>query len=123
MRMRAENFDKSVTVRSGRRRATPGQRLRQALQALAGGHAQIAAHNEHGWASITFAGTRHVLDMHFAGQPAVAAAELFIDALPDHEFAIPGQLVADASVIEVDHRLSPAPVMTVRVEVLLLEDC
>ena len=46
----------------------------------------------------------------------------FITALPDHEFAIPRQLVADAEVIAVDHRLAPAPRMAVTVEVLMLEE-
>lgn len=103
--------------------ATPGQRLRQAVQALAGGHAQIASHAETAWASITFAGTRHRLELEFCGVPAVAAGELFIDALPDHEFAIPGQLVADACVTEVMNRLAPDYTMRVTVDLLLLDDC
>lgn len=126
--MLAENFQMQTKARPARRRAAPGQRLRQAIQALAGGQAQIAAHTEHGWASITFAGTRHLLELDFAGEPAVAAGELFIDALSDHEFTIPGQLVADANVVGVDHRLCPDPLMPspfikVHVELLLLEEC
>lgn len=121
--MLAEFLPMQTKSRPVRRRITSGQRLRQALQGLVGGQALIASHNEHGWASITFAGTRHVLDLHFAGEPAVAAGELFIDALPDHEFNIPGQLVADATVVAVDHRLAPAPLMKVQVEILLLEEC
>jgi hypothetical protein len=46
---------------------------------------------------------------------------LFITFLPEHEFAIPGQLVADAAVVEVDHRLTP-PRMIVTCELLLLEE-
>lgn len=121
--MFAENFQIQTKARPTRRRATPGQRLRQALQALAGGHALISTHNEHSWASITFAGTRHLLELQFAGEPAVAAGELFIDALPDHEFSIPGQLVADATVVAVDHRVCPEISIKVQVEILLLEEC
>lgn len=121
--MLAENLQMQTKARPARRRAAPAQRLRQALQHLAGGHAQVATHSEHGWASITFAGTRHLLELHFAGEPAVAAGELLIDALPDHEFKIPGQLVADANVVGVDHCLSPDPLMKVHVELLLLEEC
>ena len=41
--------------------------------------------------------------------------------LPEHEFALPGQLVADAAVTAVDHRLEP-PRMQVSCELLLLEE-
>ena len=48
--------------------------------------------------------------------------EALIAMLPDHEFALPGQLVADASVSAVDHALAPSPRLTVTCELLLLED-
>ena len=97
------------------------ERLREALFALAGRSAQIATHREKNWASITFAGSRHTLELTFAGAEAVSAGETFIAALPDHEFAIPGHLVAEANVVAVDHRLDP-PHMTVTCEVLMLEE-
>ena len=105
----------------GRRRNT-SERLRQSLQALAGGHALIEAHSEKSWASVTFAGTRHRIDLAFAGADAIEAAEHFIAFLPEHEFAIPKQLVADAAVIAVDHRLGSDPRMEVRIELLLLDE-
>ncbi|WEK47587.1 MAG: hypothetical protein P0Y56_04650 [Candidatus Andeanibacterium colombiense] len=83
---------------------------------------RIASHRETAWASITFAGARHRLELLFDGVEAVAAGENFIAALPDHEFDIRGQLVADAAVIEADHRLLPKPRLAVAVELLLLED-
>ena len=92
------------------------------LLPIAAGQARIASHRETAWASITFAGTRHRLELLFEGAQAVAAGEDFIAALPEHEFAIPRQLVADATVTEVDHRLDP-PRLAVAVELLLLEDC
>lgn len=98
------------------------ERLREEIQALAGGHAEILSHSEKSWASITFAGTRHRLDLAFAGADAVEAAESFIAFLPEHEFAIPRQLVADAAVTAVDHRIGPDPRMEVRVELLLLDE-
>ncbi len=58
----------------------------------------------------------------FNGAAAIAAAEALIAALPDHEFAIPGQLVADASVVSVDQTALPEPRMVVELELLLLED-
>lgn len=104
------------------RRRTTSDRLRAALQVLACGHARIASHRETSWASITFAGTRHRLDLLFEGSDAVEAGEHFIAELPDHEFDIPRQLVADAAIMEVDHALSPQPRLAVSVELLLLED-
>ena len=97
------------------------ERLREALLALAGGHAQIAAHREKSWASITFAGARHTVELAFAGAEEVAAGEVFIEDLPEHEFAIPRQLVAEATVVAVDHLLDP-PRMTVTCEVLMLDE-
>ena len=102
-------------------RRSPAERLREELQALTGGHAEFLSHSEKSWASITFAGTRHRLALAFAGADAVEAAESFIAFLPEHEFAIPRQLVADAAVTAVDHRLEP-PRMQVSCELLLLDE-
>ncbi|TMM50518.1 hypothetical protein FEV51_03940 [Qipengyuania marisflavi] len=85
-------------------------------------HGQVLHHAEKAWASITFAGTRHTLALLFAGDDAVAAGERFIAALPDHEFALPGQFVADAAVAGAEHRLLPSPRLVVECELLLLED-
>ncbi|HZF45999.1 MAG TPA: hypothetical protein VEZ26_06665 [Sphingomonadaceae bacterium] len=104
------------------RRRSVADRLRAALQTLACGHARIASHRETSWASITFAGTRHRLELLFEGVEAVEAGEHFIAELPDYEFDIPRQLVADAAVMEVDHALSPQPRLAVSVELLLLEE-
>jgi hypothetical protein len=103
-------------------RRSPSERLREELQALAAGHAEFLSHSEKSWASITFAGTRHRLALAFAGADAVEAAESFIVFLPEHEFAIPGQLVADAAVTAVDHRIGADPRMEVQVELLLLDE-
>lgn len=99
------------------------ERLRDALGELADGHARVLSHNEIAWASATFTGTRHRVALAFDGEEAVAAGEALIAALPEHEFAIPGQLVADAGVVEADHRLAPAPRLVLVCELLLLEDC
>ncbi|WP_169829134.1 hypothetical protein [Tsuneonella mangrovi] len=100
----------------------PGARLRAAIADLAEQVAQITHHREKPWASVTFEGARHNLALVFEGAEAVAAGERFIAALPEHEFAIPGQLVADASVTEVDHTLAPSPRLVVTCELLLLKD-
>ena len=110
--------------RSGLRtvRRSTTDRLREALLALAEQRGEVLVHREKAWASITFAGTRHTLSLRFTGSEAVAAGERFVAALPEHEFAIPGQLVADATVSEVEHRLLPELQLTVGCELLLLEE-
>lgn len=103
-------------------RRGPWVHLVSALLALAEGKAELLRHSERAWASITFAGTRHTLAFAFIGSDAVATGERFVAELPEHEFAIPGQLVADAAVIAVEHTVLPESRMTVEIELLLLED-
>ncbi len=105
--------------RAGRRPWLP---LLSAVLELTDGKAELVRHAERAWASVTFSGTRHTIVLAFRGKEAVAAGEMFIAALPDHEFAIARQLVADAAVVRVDHQALPAPVMEVEAEILLLED-
>jgi hypothetical protein len=97
------------------------ERLREALEELCDGHARIVRHGEKSWASITFAGARHRLELDFQGAAAVEAGETFIATLAEHEFTIPGHLVAEATVIAADHSLDP-PHLHVTCELLLLED-
>ena len=122
--MRAETMELETTTDTGLRRDRrgPAEKLRAALSDLAGGKAEITAHKQQPWASITFSGARHALDLLFEGEEAMRAAEHFIAALPDHEFTVPGQLVADATIGSVDHTLLPIPRMIIRAELLLLED-
>jgi hypothetical protein len=108
-------------LRRGARR-TPWMPLVSALLELAGGKAELLRHSERGWASVTFTGSRHDVTLSFAGIEAVAAGEKFIAALPDHEFAIPRQLVADAAVLSVEHTMLPEPRLVVEAQLLLLED-
>ena len=103
-------------------RRDPANRLLAALHDLAGGLAIVLRHEERAWASITFAGSRHTLALRFAGDAAVAAGEHFIAALPDHEFAIPKRLVADAAIIAVRHALLPEPSLEIECEVLMLDE-
>ena len=105
-----------------RRRLSPADRLRAALITLAEGHGTVTDHGERSWASITFAGTRHQVTLVFTGAEAIEAGEKFIAFLPEHDFAIPGQLVADAAVSAVDHQMLSEERMVVQVEVLMLDD-
>lgn len=110
----------SAARRAARR--TPWLPLLSELMTLAGGRAELLRHAERAWASVTFAGTRHTVTLCFSGTEAVAAGEAFIDLLPDHEFTIPRQLVADAAVVAVEHTALPEPRLEVTAELLLLED-
>jgi len=104
------------------RQRTPWLPLLSALLELARGQAALVQHSERAWASATFSGSRHTVRLAFTGEEAVEAGEQFIAALPEHEFAIPRQLVADAAVISADHVLLPEPLLEVEVQLLLLED-
>ncbi len=103
-------------------RRTTADRLRAALLDLVRNTATVVTHRETAWASVTFEGSRHTVTLRFDGREAVAAGEHVIAALPEHEFTILGQLVADATITRVDHTLLPQPQMTVECELLLLVD-
>jgi hypothetical protein len=117
----APAFDPPARRPASARRST-GDRLREALLALGDFRGEVITHTEKAWASITFSGSRHSLALLFAGEEAVEAGERFIAGLPDHEFAIAGQLVADATVTEAEHRLLPTARLVVQCELLLLEE-
>ncbi len=103
-------------------RRDPANHLLGALHALGDGQALVLRHEERAWASITFSGARHAVALRFAGDVAVAAGERFIAALPEHEFAIPRRLVADAAIVAVRHAMLPEPSLEVECEVLLLDE-
>jgi hypothetical protein len=105
-----------------RARRTMADRVRDALMGLTGGHGTVLSHEEKAWASITFSGTRHEVVLEFCGPDAVVGGEELIERLPDHEFTLPGQLVADATVTKVDHRFGAMERLEVTAVLLLLED-
>lgn len=103
-------------------RRTLADRVRAAVMAITGGAGTVIAHGEKAWASITFAGTRHEVVLEFCGADAIAAGEELIERLPDHEFTIPRQLVADATITKVDHRFGAMERLEVTAVLLLLEE-
>jgi hypothetical protein len=105
-----------------RPRRTLADRVRSALMDITGGAGTVLMHTETAWASITFAGTRHEVVLEFCGPEAVAAGEELIERLPDHEFTIPRQLVADATITKVDHRFGAMERLEVTAVLLLLEE-
>jgi hypothetical protein len=113
---------KSISGAARALKRDPANQLLAALYALGRGHGALLRHEERAWASITFAGSRHTLAFRFAGDAGVAAGETFIAALPEHEFAIPHKLVADATVTAVLHTLLPKPSLEVECQVLMLDE-
>ena len=104
-----------------RARRGVGHRLFEALRQIAPA-AELLAQSESPWASITFSGSRHRFTLLFTGMAAVTEGEKLIAALPDHEFTLPGRLVADATVVSVQHELAPVSRLEVVAEVLLLDE-
>lgn len=52
-----------------------------------------------GWNSLTFDGERHVIRLRIPGPGAQCVLDRLTDGLGDHEFAIPGNVVADIAVV------------------------
>lgn len=107
----------------GANRRGPWLRLVSEVLALGGSEVEFLSHTERPWSSATFCGSRHEIVMAFSGIEAIGQGESLIAALPDHEFTIPGQLVADAGISSVEHENGPEPRMRVVAELLLLEEC
>ncbi|MFV0643200.1 MAG: hypothetical protein ACK5NN_01675 [Sphingomonadaceae bacterium] len=119
--MRIDIATSAFTGKRTRRR--PVDPLLKAVLALAGGYAECSYHRHKPWASITFSGGRHHIGLAFSGADAVHMAEHFIAELPDHEFSIAGKLVAEARIVDVDHRLLPDERLNLALEILLLDEC
>ncbi len=122
MRIDIENDRRMIAKTRRVPRRQPWLALVAAVMRLAGDRAELIRHGETPWASITFSGSRHQIALAFRGADAVAAGEAFIAELPEHEFEIPGQLVADATVVSALHELLPQPCLIVETELLLLEE-
>lgn len=73
------------------------------------------------WASVTFTGARHRLEVRLAGAGAVGAAADFLAELPELDLPIPGHVVADISLLAEERRGGGADVRLV-LEALTIED-
>jgi len=120
--MSVDGWGFTASRRRRRSRRTIADRLRDALLDLADGEASVLTHEETAWSSITFSGTRHEVVLDFDGHEAAIAGERFIAELPEHEFRIPGQLVADADVREVEHKFGSQERLIVTAVLLLVEE-
>lgn len=106
--------------RPGGRR--PWLQLLSGVLGLAGPEAELLRHSERPWASATFAGTRHVIALQFSGDDGIASAEAFMEALPEHEFALSRHVVIEAAIRSVEQEMIPEARLTLEAEFLLLED-
>ncbi len=81
-----------------RRNSRTAHDLLAQLNALLSPAAQLIHAHEREWASITFAGSRHRLIFEIAEQDiASAAVQAALSALPEHEFTLRGEIVADCT--------------------------
>lgn len=71
------------------------------------------------WASATFTGMRHRIEMQFAGIEAIETGRTLASILPEHEFALHRHIVADISVIR---SVEADAVLTLEIEALTVED-
>ena len=122
MRIDVESGRAMLARTGGRRSGRPWLQLLNAVLTLAGPAAELVRHSETPWASVTFTGMRHSVVLSLKGADGAAAGEAFIAALPEHEFTLPGKLVADAAIVCVEQVIGPEAVMTIEAELLLLDD-
>ena len=73
------------------------------------------------WHSLTFAGERHRIELRIPGPGAAAVARLLTRDLPEADFAVPGQIVADIAVdgAMVEH---PDGAISLTIEALTVEE-
>lgn len=96
-------------------------RLLRALADLAGPDARIASSASRPWASATFTGAQHDVMLILEGQDCAGRLAGLAAELPDHEFRIPGHIVADVAVDDVEYgQDSKARIV---LKVLTIQDC
>lgn len=75
-----------------------GSNLVEQIKILIGQHQQVVMTRERPWASITFSGTRHTIEIIPTTGSRDAFAASLGDWLANHEFELPGHFVADVLV-------------------------
>lgn len=116
-----DQFGQAVSPRQRRVGTGLAPRVVRSVLALAGRSAQLIDHRERPWASVTFSGARHTVVLRYTGWEACEDGEALIAALPDHEFTVPGALVADVTVVRSDEAVLPQRTLEVELELLLLD--
>lgn len=80
-----------------RRTDVAARLVRTVLDGL-GADATLHKADEREWASATFSGARHEIDLFIRLPSADAQPPAFLAQLPEWEFNLPGEIVADCSV-------------------------
>lgn len=80
-----------------------GQIIRQLLD-LCGEGSELVTAEQRSWASATFSGARHVIELLLPGH----ALSAVMTRLPEHDFELAGEIVADCAVIRPPSK-PPAP--------------
>ena len=96
--------------------------LHRALERMGADAGELLVHAIRPWASVTFSGTRHEFSFAFDGASSVARGEALLEALSGDEWAVPGHLVADSEITQIERRCRP-PRLVIDFTVLLLEAC
>ena len=69
------------------------------------------------WQSLTFIGERHEMELRVPGPGAEQLADRLTERLPDAEFRIPGQIVADIDLVR-EYEMHPDGSITLHIEAL-----
>jgi hypothetical protein len=96
--------------------------LIKALMELSDGSAQLIQHRGSSWASATFTGMRHIMELMFEGNEAIGKGDHIAEIIAEHEFMIAGHIVADIAIAEMFRRQEGDPVLTMKIEALTVED-
>ena len=86
-----------MSTQSTERNNGTAMRLLRQLADLLGPGAQPGSCREREWASATFAGARHSIDFRLPLPSRDAPMPATLAALPDHEFTLQGEIVADCT--------------------------
>lgn len=92
------------------------------LCAVVDNKCRVLFHSETPWISMTFAGSRHTIDMQFLGEEEITAGEALIATLPGSEGRMAGQLMVSASILWTERRFLTQPSLTARIEIMALND-
>jgi hypothetical protein len=73
-------------------------KLIRTVLAICGDGSELVRAHEREWASATFSGARHNLELLVPVEDKAAPLPAAIAALPDHDFELAGEIVADCAI-------------------------
>lgn len=102
----------------------PQEALSQTILEMAGPDAAFTAIRSRPWASATFVGRKFRMILRLNGHDGPGRSAVLARMLPRHDFAIPGQIVADLQVDEQESGTDEkgAPFASLTLTVLTVED-